>query len=454
MTQRFQPSSRLLKVLGLLVVAAILWQSWLVWQKVSDPEAYSGFSDGTISLLLAMGAVLVLTLIADLLLSWRLTRLSASRRLTHNLSLERWITVGLKLSSSHTRPIRIRVFDMIPENCEYRQLPAVLDLHPGQASELSYDLKPRRRGPLTITNYSVQVSSLLGLWDLSAQPELVSEAKVYPDFASLSGLQLLAIDHQTSQLGIKRKPRRGSGLDFHQLREYRQGDSLRQIDWKATSRRHRLISREYQDERDQQVILMLDGGRRMLTQEGYTTHFDHCLNCLLMLSHVALRQGDAVSMMSFGSELRHIAPVKGAVNINRILNQFYDLYPDKSAPDYLQAAQELMLRHRKRSLVVLTTNLREEDTDDLIAACRLLRKRHLVLLANLREGALDRALDEPIEHLDGALRFAGVVDYLGERERLQKLLRAEGLFLIDSTPDHSTPEVINSYYAIKGAGYL
>ncbi|OZG75194.1 hypothetical protein BTA51_02070 [Hahella sp. CCB-MM4] len=454
MTQKVQPSPRLLQLLILLLLLSAGWQGWLVWQKVSNPEATAGFSDGAVSLLIAAGAILGLVLLGDLVLSWRLTSLSASRRLTHNLALERWVTVGLRLSSSYPRPLKVRVFDMVPEDCEYRQLPETIELLPGRETELSYDLRPRRRGPLLITQYAVQVSSVLGLWRLSAKPELVSESKVYPDFASLTGLQLLAIDHQTSQLGIKRKPRRGTGLDFHQLREYRQGDSLRQIDWKATSRRHRLISREYQDERDQQVILMLDGGRRMLTQEGYTTHFDHCLNCLLMLSHVALRQGDAVAMMSFGSELRHIAPVKGTVNINRILNQFYDLYPDKSAPDYLQAAQELMLRYRKRSLVVLTTNLREEDTDDLIAACRLLKKRHLVLLANLRESSLDRVMGQPVDHFDQALRFAGVVDYMAERERLQKLLRAEGLFLIDSTPDHLTPEVINSYYAIKGAGYL
>ncbi len=393
-------------------------------------------------------------LCVDLLLSWRFPYIRVERRLSHSLPLDQWTQVTITLTSPWLRPIRVEVMDFVPNDCDYVQLPKQLNLYPRQSQQFSYGLCPRRRGPLTMERFAIRATSIFGLWQITRRLEVTSEARVYPDFAMVEGYQLLAVDNQTSQLGIKRKPRRGQGQDFHQLREYRLGDSMRQIDWKATARRQRLISREYQDERDQQVIMMLDSGRRMLTQDGVSTHFDHCLNCLLMLSYVALRQGDGVAMMSFGSAIRYTNPIKGAGHINRVINQFYDLYPDKSAPDYLEAAESLMNRYRKRSLVVLTTNLRDEDTDDFIAACHLIRKHHVVMIANLRESALDKVLHAPLNDFDDALRYVGTLDYLQQRDKVQNRLKTEGLYVIDSLPQELTPQLINGYFSIKRAGIL
>ncbi len=139
-----------------------------------------------------------------------------------------------------------------------------------------------------------------------------SVVRVFPDFARVQSGQLQASEHWLSQLGVQQQQRRGSGLEFHQLREFRTDDSLKQIDWKATARKRTPIAREYQDERDQQIIFLLDCGRSMRSQDGTLSHLDHALNACLLLAYNALRQGDAVGLQTFAGHQRIIAARKGA----------------------------------------------------------------------------------------------------------------------------------------------
>lgn len=243
-------------------------------------------------------------------------------------------------------------------------------------------------------------------------------------------------------------------MDFHQLREYREGDSLRQVDWKATSRLQKFISREYQDARDQQVIVMLDSGRRMRTQDQTLSHFDHSLNALLLLSHIALHQGDSVGVLSFGAEQRWVPPLKGVTNVNTLLNSLYDLYPSNQASDYLNAAQSLISRQRKRSLVILVSTLRDEDTQDLLIAIRLLQKNHLVLVANLYEEAIHQAEQAEINGFESALRHAGVRLYQQQTRDAIDRLSGAGAWVVTCRPAELAVTIVNSYLQIKHAGSL
>src|SRR5690606_441085 len=122
------------------------------------------------------------------------------------------------------------------------------------------------------------------------------DVRVFPNFVPLTRFALFSAEQASRMVGAHLKRRRGEGTDFHQMREYRIGDSLRQIDWKATSRARRLVSREYQDEKNQQMLLMLDTGRRMMASDGGRSHFDQVLNAALVVSYLALRQGDGVGL--------------------------------------------------------------------------------------------------------------------------------------------------------------
>lgn len=403
------------------------------------------------------GAVLlagVLLTLLDYLLSRQLAPLHIEREVAGNLAVNKNATVTLKLAHQFDKPTGVHLFDGIPATVEQQDLPLTLKLMPGQTCRVTYNLRPLERGPLEIEACYVQITSPFGLWKIRYRSGDASGVKVYPDFMAIAAYTLLATDNHTSQMGIKKKPRRGSGLEFQQLREYRVGDSLRQLDWKATARRQKLIAREYQDERDQHIVLLVDSGRRMRAKDDELNHFDHALNAMLLVSYIALRQGDSVSVMSFGETTRWIPPQKGAERIKSLLNGMYDLQADQCAPDYTAAAEKLSLLQQKRSLVILVTNSRDEDVEELLLAVNLLKRRHLVMIANIREEILDQLEDKPVVQLDDALSYVGVQNYLSSRREVQRKLSSSGVYTLDCTAKELAMRVANSYLEIKSAGIL
>jgi uncharacterized protein (DUF58 family) len=285
----------------------------------------------------------------------------------------------------------------------------------------------------------------LGLWSGKRLLSVRDETRVYPDFARLYGGELRAVDNWLNQLGIRQRQRRGQGQEFHQLREFREGDSLRQIDWKATARQRTPIAREYEDERDQQIIFLLDCGRQMRSHDGELSHFDHALNACLLLSYVALRQGDAVGMSTFAVDPpRHVTPVKGSGQLNVLINAVYDLEPTQHPADYQAAASQLLARQKRRALVVLVTNLRDDD-DQVLGAVRRLSAQHRVLVASLREEALDTLRQTPVQTLPEALAYCGTVNYLNERVELHEQLNAHGVVVMDVRPAELGAALVSRY---------
>jgi uncharacterized protein (DUF58 family) len=399
------------------------------------------------------GALLAGVALFDALWSARSEAPRAERRVASSLPLGAVSPVALRISSG-ARPCRVRVFDHHPERCRVSGLPFEARIAAGTWTEVGYRLAPLERGEHRFGPVELLVGSPLGLWWRRVRAGEPALARVYPDFRAVARYSLLAVDHRLSALGIRRRPRRGEGMEFHQLREYRRGDAPRQIDWKATSRQRRLISREYQDERDQQVLFLLDCGHKMHARDGELAHFDHALNAVLLLAHVALRQGDAVGLMTFGGPRRWLAPRKGLGHTNRLLDAVYDLSTGLDASDYLEIAREVMARVTRRSLVAIVTNLRDEDSEELRLATGLLAKRHLVLVASLRESVLDASLARPPRDFTEALRTAGAHDYLEQRRAAHERLTKEGILLLDTPPQELPVRLVNRYLEIKSGGRL
>lgn len=402
-------------------------------------------------LLLALGMVALVD-------AFNLTRLPSpalQRSLSGNLPLGHWSNVQLLVRNEHSRAVELELFDHVPNGMLFEQLPQRMRLELGEHCQLAYRLRPVRRGRFFFQRCDMQLSSPMGLWRSKRQLPLTDETRVYPDFAQLHGAGLQALDIWLNRLGVRQQPRRGLGLEFHQLREFREGDTLRQIDWKATARARTPIAREYQDERDQQIMLMLDCGRRMRSQDGELTHFDHALNAGLLLAYAALRQGDAVGACTFaGEQPRHVAPAKGQQQLHVLLNSLYDLQPTQQPADYGAAVEQLLARQQRQALVIVLSNLRDEDDGELHAALKRLSRRHRVLLVSLREEVLDQLRLRPVQSLDDALDYCGAQDYLSARQALHKRLIANGMPMLDVQPCDLGPALVGRYLAWKKTGTL
>jgi uncharacterized protein (DUF58 family) len=371
-----------------------------------------------------------------------------------SLPVGAWWRVGLRVENESVRSETVEVFDGAPADAELSELPRRVEVPAEAGVELTYRVRMRKRGVARFEACHLMRESPWSLWrahDLSGSAD---EVKVYPDFAAVAGYALLALENRVDLMGIRKRPRRGAGLEFHQLREWREGDTLRQVDWKATSRRVQVISREYQEERDQQVLFLLDCGRRMRATDADLTHFDHCLNAMLLLSYIALRQGDAVGLVTFGGRDRWVKPSKGRHTLHTVLNQTFDLDTTLQPPDYLEAARRAATLQPRRALVILLTNQREEDASDLLPALHLLRTRHLVVLASLRERSVDALLDAAVEDLPEAVAHAAARKYAEGRRRAIEGLRGRGMLALDVAPRDLPVALANQYLDLKRAGAL
>ncbi|WP_444996793.1 DUF58 domain-containing protein [Aliikangiella sp. IMCC44359] len=389
------------------------------------------------------------------LLSLRhLQKITVKRLIANTLPVNSYCDVELVVENHRSNRLDAEAIDHIPEFCCSKKMPALIRLSAGETVTINYQLKAIERGDLIMNRCELWVKSEFGFLKRRVYIDCVSNSKIYPNYRSILNYTLLATEQRTRQLGIRQRQQRGDGLEFHQLREYRMGDSLRQVDWRATSRLQKLISKDYQQERDQNIIFLLDSGRRMRTKDGELSHFDQALNAMLLVASIALKQGDAVGLKVFGGSDKFIIPKKGPSSINAMLNSVYGLHPTHSASDIIGAAESLNHQFRKRSLVVLISNVRAEDEIELKTAVASLKKHHLVMLANMKEQVLQDVLSEPIYQIHDALKFSQTISYLQQREQLHRRLTHDGVIAVDSLPSHLAVNMVNQYFDIKRGGRL
>ena len=382
----------------------------------------------------------------------RRPRLEATRSLEPHLALGVRQRVGIKIINHEPHRLQLWLTDFPPAQLHLEGLPLKLEIDPGAFAQVRYSITPQQRGLAEFGQLCCRVTSGWGLWEKNFYFGEAQQSKIYPNYKPLFRSSFIGSDQLYTDLGLQLRQRRGEGTDFHQLRDFRVGDSLRQIDWRATARFNKPISREYQEERDQQVVFLLDCGRRMRAKDGEISHFDHALNALLISAFVALRQGDSVGLLSFAGQSRWVAPIKGRFQISHLLDQIYDLDSSAATSDYLDVARQLMTRQSRRSLIILISSLEPQDSDDLVNAARLLSQHHLVMVASMRQQVLTDTLAAEVVSIDDALKYCGVSHHLQDQAAMYTQLRSDNVIVADTAPAHMHSTLINEYMALKRSG--
>jgi uncharacterized protein (DUF58 family) len=398
--------------------------------------------------------------------AWSQAALSMTRVVPAALAVGVRREVVLHIAGTGSLTWQIALYDHSDPSLQTEGLPTRLSIAAGKRVSYTYHVTPTRRGEVSFAAADLRVRSRFGLCELLEKLGDASTRRVYPDFAQVARYAWLAGDRRLAEIGIKTFQRRGSGTDFQQLAEYRVGDPVRWIDWKATLRFGKPIVREFQDARDQCVMLLVDCGRRMraddrqsgLGQSGLgKAHFDQVLNAVMLLSYVALKQGDEVGAMTFGTppgSAKSFPPRKGVKALNLLMGELYAVQPTLTHSDYIAAARNFLARHNKRSLVVIITNFRDEDSAELGSALRLLRTRHLVLLASLREEIAHELASQPLTSTDAAVEIASAHLFEQSRRDAFNRLAAHDALMVDAEPERLGVELVNRYQAAKGAGLI
>ena len=430
------------------------------------------------------GVLCVLFLADAAFTAWQLRRhpIAFERQMPSAFALGQPHALVVTLAHEGPRAWHLELFDHVPATMTQRLLPAAVTLPAMSKLDVRYEITPTRRGKVVFEPAAIRVRSRLGLADLQLRIGAAQSVQVYPNFAALSRYAWLAGDKRLAEIGIKTYAARGAGTDFKQLGEYVPGMPTRHIDWNASFRHRRAVVREFQDDRDQAVMFLLDCGRRMRADDSPQSaegarglaperpsaaaagapriggsHFDQALNAAMLLAYVALKDGDAVGAMTFGhdpSQQRHFAPAKGMAALNTLVARLHDVEPSPTHSDYLAAARDLMLRVPRRSLVVVLTNFRDEDCEELEDALKLMRTRHLVLLASLKEGVLAEIVAQPLDDNRAVVDVASAHWFQNARAEAFRRLAGKNQLLVDVEPEKLAATLVNRYHAVKRARLL
>ena len=364
--------------------------------------------------------------------------------------------VGYRWVNDARRSARLRLREVRPDVLGGLQPPRRLTVPAQGVLRESLAVIPRRRGKETAGAFVVDSAGPLALGLRRATIRLPWEVSVFPPLVTMRLRASVAQAQRRRELGRRPVRRLGEGRMFESLREWVPGDDLRHIDWKATARRRKVITRQYEAERRQQVMLVLDGGRLLTAEVAGVARMDYAVQAALELAYAAAQQDDNVGIMVFADGVQQfVAPQRGQRGLKQVLDVLAGVAPKLVEPDYPGAFRYLAVRNRKRALTVIFTDVIDRFASEAIVAnVATLRPRHLPLAVTLRNPELDAVAALRPRVARGAFRKAAAEELLHAREEALAHMRRAGVVVVDVPPARAAQAVVAQYLELKRRGRL
>ena len=409
-----------------------------------------------VPLLLGADLLIIATAVFDIFSLPSSRDIEVERLCQPTASLRKKHPVSLIVSNTSKRLRRLLMRDGLPQELAATPDEFNINLPARSRVTVSYNIRASRRGAFDVEDVFVRASSKLGIWKRILKLPCSSKINVYPDMKQLAEFEVLARTNRLSLMGVRRTRRVGQDNDFERLRDYTLDDNYKHIDWRSTARRQKLTVRDFQTSQSQRLIFMIDCGRMMTNQAAGLSLLDHAFNAMLMLSYIALRRGDAVGLICFSDRIHSFVPPRGGSRqMNHLLRASFDRFPDLVESRYEEAFLHLSQHCRKRSLVVLITNLIDEiNANQIHQYLSTLVGRHLPMGVLLRDHELFSAADTPWTNDAGLFRAAAAADILCWRHEILTDLQHQGVLALDVFPEALTAPLINQYLEVKARHLL
>ncbi|HEY8559612.1 MAG TPA: DUF58 domain-containing protein [Pyrinomonadaceae bacterium] len=409
-------------------------------------------------LVFAFDAMLILMALVDYFISRQLPEdFTVARSFGKRFAIGDANQVQLRIENPTRHAFRLKIKDEYPPEMRLDdRRETEFTVAPQTAADFFYTLTPLKRGNYKFGRSAVRYLSKLGLiWcqtDLAA-PESV---KVYPNMRRAREMELRALGAQSFLAIQRRSVRRGEGREFESMRDYVRGDELRHISWTATARRSKLITRQYQIERDQTIVIALDAGRLMTGRLETETKFDTAIHASLALISAAARGGDNCGLLVFGRRVKkYLPPKKGVEHIDAVLEALHDLEPELIEPSYARAFQFIASNSKKRAFVVILTDLVDKESSrELINSLKLLRPRHLPLVVTIGDRDLNATVSEVPKELKEVFVQSAAEEIIHQREAALRAVETLGGLALDVTTSTLAPRLLETYLRVKQRGLL
>lgn len=389
------------------------------------------------------------------------TKIDARRDMNSKFSLGVQNVVTLTLVNRSRYHLKLRLKDDFPSEFQFQRATHDVRLVPSAEETIVYQLTPLRRGIYRFEDIHLRGWGILGLVIRQRRIAAATDVKVYPNLQAVRQYELLVRRGLLGQLGLKNSRQFGEGTEIERLREYAPDDDFRRIDWKATARHRKPIVREFETERSQDVIIMLDTGRLMASPivldashaAGQTAmiKLDYAINTTLMTGYVSTLKGDKVGLIAFADTVhQYLAPKPGKKQFLTMLESIYALQVHPVEPDFESAFTYLASKQRKRALVILFTDILDSDAAEGLATyVAQLSRHHLVVCVTLMDTTIIALATQKLTDSKSVYQKTVAEKLLQEKHATLEILRRRGVITLDVPAHQLTMTVVNKYLELK-----
>ncbi len=419
------------------------------------PTIAGGFIDGVWPLVAVLDLAALLLAGVDFFLARRV-RLELSRKLPPRLQIGVANRIEVQVINPTGNSVRLELKDDSPDTFVAEPDQLALTIAAKTRAHVQYRATPGTRGRFEFGDIHLRVHGPLGLISHQRLVPAAVSVSVSPDMRGASRLLLSDAALDLVNLGLRQLRKDGSGSEFARLRDYTQGDSVRDVDWKATARRGRPVTRVMESERSQTVLIGIDAGRSMAARVDGLTRLDHAVNAALFLAFVAVRNGDRVGLVVFADGIKsYLAPAPGRLQYRKLVDTLYTAKPNLTYVDYLALFKELNARLLRRSLLCVFTDFIDEDqAATMVDPMRRLAKRHVPVCLTVKDTALTSLLSTPPPDAETAWQHSVASELLLEREGFKRKIGQNGVTVIDVEANKLSLAAVNKYLEIKSRGTL
>lgn len=403
-----------------------------------------------------LGLIFIVLIIDILFLFNQKNGISAQRILPEKLSNGDENLVKVDVKNNFFFPIKTKIIDEIPFQFQKRDFLIVSKIKPKQNIFFQYMLEPKERGEYSFGSLNIFVQSPIGFVSKRFTFQKDVTLPSYPSFIHLRKYELMALQFEFLLGGIKKIRKIGHTMEFEQIKEYVQGDDIRTINWKATSKQNKLMVNQYQDEKSQRIYMLIDKGRTMQMPFNGLSLLDYSINATMALSHIILKKSDRAGMMTFSKKTENkVAADNKNGQLKKISEALYNIQTNFYESDFNRLYQDLKLNISQRSLILLFTNF--ETLDALNRQMKYLRgiaKNHLLVVVFFKNSELQDLMQKKPENIQEVYDEIIAEKFEFEKKLIIQELRKYGIYAVYTLPENLNIEVINKYLEIKARGIL
>jgi uncharacterized protein (DUF58 family) len=417
------------------------------------PLLFAGIAPFFLTLTYVWYGLLFVLALADRFLLPPAQAFGVERLAPERMALETTNEIRLRVKNNGTLPASLELRETPPDGIgnDLPETPFQFTVPAGGRHAAVYHLMPAERGDFAFGEVYLRICGRLGLVQRVYRYELPQPIRVYPNLSEIAKFAILAKKNRLQQAGIRAARLQGAGREFESLRDYLPDDELRRIDWKASARRGKLVSRQYEVERAQTILLMIDAGRTMLAEIDGVQKIEYAINAALLLAYVATQTDDKVGLLVFSDRVHtYLPPRKGRGQVFAIMEALYNVKATLAEPDYTGAMAYLRARWRRRSLVVAFTDVWDADSSRLtISELASLQPLHLVAAVMLLDTKLLRTSAQSVVTSASAYEKTVAMQVLDDRRKALATLSQRGVLVVDSPAEKLSADLVNRYLEVK-----